>query len=329
MCAVSADPTPTRELALVRRFPALAQIPRVALGRFPTPVVHAASTSPRLWIKRDDLSAEPVGGNKARALEFLLAGVKAGDSVATVGAEGSTHALAVALFAKQLGARVMVGRWPQEMNDAAHAVSARIQRLADESPRFGSVTMTYAWATWRRLRGARWIPAGGSSPLGALGSVNAALEFAEQIDAGVLEAPSRIVVPLGSGGTMAGLALGLRIAGIRSTLVGARVVPRIVANTSHVARLANRTARLVERMSGEHVPRVRRHDLCVVHDVYGGAYGRETRAGRVATERLAFGAGVRLDATYSAKAAALALRYADAEPTLLWLTFDGRMLRLT
>lgn len=328
----ASDPTPTRDLALVRRFPALAQLPRVALGRFPTPVMHAAGASARLWIKRDDLAAEPVGGNKSRALEFLLAGVAPGDTVMTVGAEGSTHALAVALFARKLGARVVIGRWPQEMNDVARVVSARIEQVADESHHFGSVAMTYAWAMWRRLRRrrtTRWIPAGGSSPLGALGSVNAALELAEQIDAGVLDAPARIVVPLGSGGTMAGLALGLRVAGVPSVLVGARVVPRLVANTGHVTRLAYRTARLIERLSGERVPRVRLRDVTIAHDVFGGAYGRETSEGCAAADRLASSVGVHVDATYSAKAAALALRYAEAGPTLLWLTFDERMLRLT
>jgi len=53
----------------------LSAIPRVALGRFPTPIEPLAALSPTLWIKRDDLGATLLGGNKLRALEFLLAGV--------------------------------------------------------------------------------------------------------------------------------------------------------------------------------------------------------------------------------------------------------------
>ena len=64
----------------------------------------------------------------------------------------------------------------------------------------------------------------------------------------------------------------------------------------------------------------------IVHDVYGGAYGRETPAARAAGERLRAVSRIELDATYSAKAFALALELAAREPTLFWLTFDSRIL---
>src|SRR6185437_11623302 len=83
-------PRPTT-LPIVERFPALAAVPRVSLGRFPTPVQPLVALAPNLWIKRDDLAADPMGGNKACALEWLLAGVVAGDRIVTVGSAGSTH----------------------------------------------------------------------------------------------------------------------------------------------------------------------------------------------------------------------------------------------
>jgi D-cysteine desulfhydrase len=87
-------------LPLVSRFPALARIPHVALGRFPTPVECLELAGERLarelWIKRDDLTASPLGGNKVRALEFLLAGLAPGEIVLTAGGEGSTHVLTTA-----------------------------------------------------------------------------------------------------------------------------------------------------------------------------------------------------------------------------------------
>src|SRR6476619_4400089 len=115
-------------IPLLARYPALSSLPRVSLGAFPTPVARLASISPNLWVKRDDLCADPLGGNKPRALEFLLGGISAGDSIVTVGSAGSTHALAVATYGKQLGARVFVGRLKQEMNDAAQRVEGRISR---------------------------------------------------------------------------------------------------------------------------------------------------------------------------------------------------------
>ncbi len=318
-----------RELPIIERYPALASIPRVSLGRFPTPVTSLAKLAPTLSIKRDDLSADPIGGNKPRALEFLLGTVTKDSRVVTVGSAGSTHALAVATYAKRLGAHVSIGRWRQEMNDAATRVSARIDRVADDAPVFRNVAAAYLWATTRRLRGEIWIPAGGSSPLGTLGHVNAALELAEQIRSGRVEQPMQVVVPLGTGGTMAGLALGFAIAELPITVIGARVVPKLVARRSHVLGLARHTRKLIEHTTGSRLPRVRGDAIVIHHETYGGAYGHETPEGRSAAERLAAATHLALDATYSAKAFALALQVADRGPTLFWLTFDSRTLDAT
>jgi D-cysteine desulfhydrase len=182
-------------IPLVARFPALERIPRVSLGCYPTPVVALTNVAPSLWIKRDDLCADPMGGNKTRALEFLLAGVRAGDRVVTVGSAGSTHALAVAVYAARLGARASVGRWRQEMNATAVRVARLLDERADRAPIFRSPVGAYAWA-WRERRGARWIPAGGSSPLGILGHVNAGGRLTPPfMSSGINQWPSRKCTP--------------------------------------------------------------------------------------------------------------------------------------
>jgi D-cysteine desulfhydrase len=171
------------------------------------------------------------------------------------------------------------------------------------------------------------VPIGGSTPLGALGHVNAALELAEQVAAGELPLPRTVVVPLGSGGTAAGLVAGFAIAGLPVRVVAARVAPRIGSNGRRVLRLANAAARLIERHAGAAVPRPGADALTVVHDVYGGAYGRPLPAADDLARELRRARGVRLDATYSAKA--LAAAHAESRrggPTLLWVTFDGRWL---
>ena len=315
-------------IPLVRRFPQLARVPRVALGRGATPIVSVPLAS-SLWIKRDDVYADPIGGNKARALEFLLGDVRRGSDIATVGSAGSTHALAVAVYGKRLDSKVFVGRWRQEMNDAAERVSARIERTAHRAPLFRNPVAAYAWALTQRARGAAWIPAGGSTPLGILGHVNAGLELLEQIDAGTIPTPRYIVVPLGTGGTAAGIALALAASDRDITVVGARVVPQIVARKSRVAGLARATARLIEKLTGERLPPIDPERLVVEHDTYGGAYGRETDAGRIAAEQLRTVSRVRLDATYSAKTFAHALELASRGPTLFWLTFDSRIFGTT
>lgn len=313
-------------LPLLARYPALAKVPRVSLGRFPTPLASLAPRASNLWIKRDDLCADPLGGNKVRALEFLLGAVKRGDSVVTVGSAGSTHALAVATYAASLGAGAYVGRWRQVMNAAAVDVSERVRRAAIAAPVFRTPVGAYVYAWSRRVRGAQWIAAGGSVPLGILGHVNAGLELCAQIDAGEMPAPARVVVPLGTGGTAAGLALAFAIAKPSIVVVGARVVPRIVARESRVRSLAGRTAALIEGYAGARVPRPRAGSIEVAGETYGGAYGRETLAGKRAAEWMRQSAAINLDATYSAKAFGHALELAERAPTLFWLTFDARAL---
>jgi D-cysteine desulfhydrase len=150
------------------------------------------------------------------------------------------------------------------------------------------------------------------------------LEFAEQVERGECEMPERIVVPLGTGGTAAGLALGLCLAGINARIIGVRVVPRIVGNAARVRNLAHAGAALIERTTGEVLPRLGNDLITVEHGYFGSAYARPlpTNGSESALDDF----GVVLDDTYSRKAFAAAM--ADrSRSTLLWLTFDGRLMR--
>ena len=315
-------------LPLVARYPALATLPRAALGTFPSPVQRLAlPEGGALWVKRDDLDAPVCGGNKVRALEFLLGAVAPGDTVLTLGGDGSTHVLATAHHAQRLGARTVAVRWRHEMHDAARRVAALASSRCAEVQRTHTVVGALARVAWMRLTRSRvhYVPIGGSTPLGTLGHVNAALELARQVADGALPMPRRVVVPLGSGGTSAGLALGFAIAGLDTTVVAARVAPRIASNAAGVHRLARRTARLIARHAGERIPPPR--TVHVVHGWYGGAYGRPLAAGTAAARLFADELNVALEGTYSGKAAAAALALAsEPGPTLFWLTFDGRLL---
>ena len=321
------------ELPLFERFPELARLPRARLTTLPTPVEPLLDAAPdgTFWLKRDDLSSAKFGGNKVRALEFLLGPVRRGDIVLTIGGEGSTHVLATAYHAARLGAGTQAIRWKHEMHGMAHTVAARARELCDDVTTTRNIVGTAVRAGWRRLRqrGTHWIPMGGSSPLGTLGHVNAGLELAGQVEAGALPQPAQVIVPLGTGGTAAGLALGFAIAGLPITVVGARIGPRIGANRARVYRLARATGSLIHRLSGRPVADLAGDAVRVVHDVYGGAYGRALPAGDEAARQLEDWRGVALDATYSAKAmaAAIALHRSSEVPTLFWLTFDGRALR--
>ena len=117
------------------------------------------------------------------------------------------------------------------------------------------------------------------------------------------------------------------IAGRDIEVLGARVVPRILAREPRVRRLANNTAKLIERLAGGRVARISRGAVTVIDDWYGGAYGRETDTGQHAAAQLRTVSSIQLDATYSSKAFACALDAAARGVTLFWLTFDSRILR--
>jgi len=317
------------DFPLYERFPSLRAIPRVSLCTLPSPVRRVVLDGVELWIKLDGMNADLCGGNKARALEFLLGDVRPGDTILTAGGEGSTHVLATALHARTPGASVVGIRWRHEMNPVAQRVAATITSACSASPVFANATTAILRTQLMRLtRRFRYIPLGGSTPLGALAHVNAALELAAQIRTGELPAPARVVAPLGSGGTVAGLSLGFAIAGLETVMIAVQVTPAIVANRMHVRRLISRTARLIEKISGERIPRVPQRLFGIVHAAYGGAYGRPLPAATAAARDLQSATGIQLDDTYSAKAFLVALavaRNADG-PTLFWDTFDSRLI---
>jgi len=304
------------------RFPALASLAPARLGTYPSPVTQVGT----LWIKRDDLNAPIAGGNKVRALEWLLGGLAPGTTVITGGGEGSTHVLATAIHAAQLGASTEAALWRHEMHPIADRVAAASARACART----SVSDTVAGALVRlallRLQrpDARYVPLGGASARGTLGHVGGALELAGQIAAGELPVPSLVVVPLGTGGTAAGLALGFGIAGIATTVVAARVVPWYAFPGRRIGRLIRETRALLARETGVAPDRLPAVPVRVDHSVHGGAYGRPL-------PDVPGIAGLTLDDTYSAKAAALARRLsaqrladAAAGPVLFWMTFGAR-----
>ncbi len=307
-------------------------LPRLPLATLPTPVEEAPALARALgvgalWVKRDDRSGPLYGGNKVRKLEWLLGSAEARGTkrLATVGGIGSNHVLATALYARPLGLSLdaAVFLHPKSVSSersvrAALAAGVRyhVARSAASLP----AAMVSARAGRPR---AQWIPAGGSSALGSLGYVDAALELAGQIAGGRCPRPDVIVLPLGSGGTVAGLLVGLALAELDLPILAVAVVHRLITNESGTRRLAARTAALLGR-HGLAVP-PGRPALEVVHDAFGRGYAHPTPAGLEATQA-ARDAGLQLETTYTGKAlAALAARgerFARAT-VLFWNTYSS------
>ena len=324
------------ECALFRWLPQLAErIPWLSLAHLPTPVepleLDGLPAARQIWIKRDDLTAEPYGGNKVRKLEFLLAAAKARGArrLITVGAAGSHHALATTIYGRSLGFDVSLVLFPQPLTDHVREVLLLDQAYGAElryTHRMETVPAALFVATLRyRNQGAFVIPPGGSDATGTLGYVSAALELAEQIQRGELPEPRTVIVAAGTLGTAAGMALGFQIAGIRAHIKAVRITSRIVTNERVLARLV-RGAQLILRRAGARidVADAALAQVQLVHDQIGRGYGQETPAGSSAS-RLFEESGVRLDAAYTAKAAAALIQDAPATdpPILFWHTLSA------
>ena len=319
--------------ALFRGFPALVErLPWVPLGLRRTPVevirLETATGAREVLVKRDDLSGELYGGNKLRKLEFILAEAerRGAGRLITAGAAGSHHALATTLYGRIRGFEVELVLFPQSLTDhvreillMAHAAGARLRFVR----RMEMVPLGIAAARARHWRQKPYVVApGGSDAVGTLGYVNAGLELAEQL--GEMQVrPAAVHVAAGTLGTAAGLAIGLALAGVMLPVRATRITGRIVANERALRSLiAGALARLracdIDVPDTDDIAR----SVQLRHQHIGSGYGRETEAGREAT-RVFASAGLLLDPTYTAKAAADLLSTPPDEPVLFLHTLSA------
>ncbi|HEU4702689.1 MAG TPA: pyridoxal-phosphate dependent enzyme [Conexibacter sp.] len=302
------------------RFPALRDtLPHVALGGGPTPVRRLrALDGCEAWVKEDGRYGSAYGGNKVRKLEWALADARrrGARTVLTIGALATNHGLATALYARRLGLATALVLVDQPLDEHVRAQLERLRAAGAALHVTHTTPRTVAALPWLLARHADWralpprlpyyLPVGGSSPVGILGYVEAGLELGEQVRAGALPEPAHAVVPVGSGGTLAGLALGLRLAGLRSRAVGVVVNDRLRLDAGRTARLAGRAAALLRRRGAALPDRavVRPDDVLLARDWLGPGYGHATQAGTEAAALLRAADGLALDPVYAAKAMA-------------------------
>jgi len=208
--------------------------PRLALARVPTPLERSprvgAQLGTTLFWKRDDLTGVELSGNKIRKLEVLLADAEAqgADTVITCGAEQSNHCRATAFAAAQRGLGcILLLRVPDPAAPPPATANSLLDRLAGAQIRYLSLgdyqrrDDIFARISEELRRAGRRpyvIPEGASNALGAWGYVAAVEELRAQLAAQAPESTGRpvtIAYACGSGGTGAGIELGLRLTGWR------------------------------------------------------------------------------------------------------------------
>jgi D-cysteine desulfhydrase len=309
---------------------------RVSLAQLPTPLQPSARLGAELGIellwKRDDLTGLELTGNKARKLEFLLADAldHGADTVVTAGGVQSNHARATAFAAARLGLRcVTLLRTPDPDHPPDLAGNALLIRLAGAEIRWlGPTDFQRRDEVMARLserltaegRRPYLIPVGGSNALGSWGYLTAVGELQEQLPTAWRGAPVTLVVACGSGGTAAGLAVGLRLAGWR----GARLVAFAVCDDTATFQreIAAISAEGARRWPG--LPELAEGDVEVDDRFIGPGYAIPTEAGLEMIRRVARTDGLILDPAYTGKAfLGLATRARELGPRVIFIHTGG------
>ena len=257
--------------------------PRIPLGIFPTPV-HKL--------------------NKVRKLEFLLADAKkqGAELVFTTGGAQSNHAMLTAAAAGKLGMKAVLVLKKRGVTECVG--NQLLEKLMGTEVRFVD-TDDYAdiYAEMDRIGRAMGrpyykIPCGGSNAIGALGYVECAREIAGQglhFD--------HIVCAEGSGGTMAGLALGAKLFLPGTTVHGMmvdtdpfdKITPALMRETADLMEIA---------------PEITPADY-PLRDMCGPGYAIASEAGNAAVRLMAEREGIFLDPVYTGKAFAGLLELAE------------------
>jgi D-cysteine desulfhydrase len=282
---------------------------RLELARLPTPVQPAPTLSRdlqiELFIKRDDLTGAALSGNKVRKLEYLVAEARAQgcDTLVTCGGEQSNHCRAAAVAAAELGLRsVLLLRTPDPTRPPPLQGNSLLARLAGAQLRwvspeeykgrarlFEALSYEMAAASQRPYV----IPEGGSNALGAWGYIRCVDELASQLG----RDPVTLVCATGSGGTLAGLVLGIKLLELPWRAVGINVCDDrayFLQAVGTIVEGAVRRFRLPVRFDRSEL------EIC---DGYVGAGYAQSRPEELRTLRdVARAEGLILDPVYTGKA---------------------------
>ena len=206
---------------------------KYTLGFFPTPLQRLENLSKKysdynLFIKRDDNTGLASGGNKTRKLQYFIHDVleKGCDTVITAGAQQSNHCRQTAAACAKAGleCHLMVrGTKPKTYQGnllLSHLLGAKIHFE-------GSVRKEVDYESLKKTidtQGKKTyiIPIGGSNITGALGFAWAIKEVKEQLKEMDVKM-DYVFFASSSGGTQAGLVLGMELYGLETELVPIKI----------------------------------------------------------------------------------------------------------
>ncbi|MFQ5914374.1 MAG: 1-aminocyclopropane-1-carboxylate deaminase/D-cysteine desulfhydrase [Nitrospinota bacterium] len=282
--------------------------PKVNLAVLPTRLERLERYSARrgreIWIKRDDLTEAGAGGNKIRKLEYLLRAAmdEGADTLVTCGGLQSNHARTTAILGRRLGLEsVLVLRGnPADALEGNYLldrlVGAEVAYVnAEEYERRDEVLARVSNDLRARGRKPYVIPEGGSNALGAMGYVEMIGELKAQTQALGLSFDS-ILCPVGSGGTFAGILMGIALYGFAVRAYGVNVQRDGEYFIQYVDAIFEKAATEL----GFPV-RIPREEIRIIEGYVGLGYGLNTPKEMSLIAGLAREEGMLLDPVYTGK----------------------------
>jgi len=283
----------------------LEQIPKVKLAFLPTPLQKLERLGKKigvreLYVKRDDQTGLALGGNKARKLEYLMADaldVKA-DVVFTLGGPQSNHCRQTAAAAKACGldsVLIFSGEKIEEVQGNMvldKLLNSKWYFAGDKGreEKLDEIVEEYR----KKGKTPYIIPLGGSNALGAMGYVEGGIELAKQCQEQGID-PDYIFIATGSGGTQAGLMLGIHLGGLKAKVIGISV-----SGTSD--EITEKVNNLLVEMGAKLDVDIKGLPNVIVYDEFvGEGYGRPTELSKRALKMSATEEGLIIDPVYTAK----------------------------
>ncbi len=309
------------------------KIPREDLAFLPTPLHRLPHLGDsigldELWIKRDDLTGHSFGGNKTRKMEFVLgdARVNKADTIVTVGGLQSNHCRQTAVVCAKAGLRcilLLAGEEPETYtgnlllnsmlgaeikffpDDHLMTMHSRLDEILETLKDFG--LNPYA------------VPAGATMPVGVISYAAALEELQKQTD-NIGFTPDKILMSVGTGGTLAGLIIGAHMLDMEVDIIGVSVLSEA---DEAKERVKNQIDRVIDQYPevGDFKPEINIDDTFLEP-----GYGIMTDGVRTAIDTFARMDGIFLDPVYTGKAGLALMRMAmngdikTNEHTVFWHT---------
>lgn len=277
--------------------------------------------------KRDDQLPALLGGTKVRKLDLMLAVEPWRDAPGwvSVGAIGSGQLTALTAAAQALDRRLRAHLFwevpsPAVLQNLAFVTTGPTD-LRFHSNRFALAVQAPRVLVARSEGGLPVVPVGASNGEGTLAIAAAMLELRVQIDGGLLPEPAVIVAPLGSSGTVAGLAAGAALTGISSEIWAVSTVERPLARLDRIRSMMASAAKAAVR-HGWPWSAVTPVRIRLIHDAVGPGYGVPTPGSEAGTRWLR-GRALAGEPVYSGKAIDALLRHGaglQGKAVLFWLT---------